>query len=77
MPAPDNLKHLVENFHRNIDNYRSGKYNETQVANTQRQIEAVDGQIDGLVYRQIDNLIYKLYNLSDEEIGIVEKASQT
>jgi hypothetical protein len=32
----------------------------------QRQIEATDGQIDGLVY--------ELYGLTEEEIGIVEEA---
>lgn len=52
MPAPDNLLKLVENFGRNIDNYRSGKYNETQ--------------------RLIDGLVYRLYGLSEEEIGVVE-----
>ena len=34
---------------------------------TQRQIEATD--------RQIDNLVYELYDLTDEEIEIVEAAS--
>ena len=33
----------------------------------QRQIEATD--------RQIDRLVYELYELSDEEIKIVEEAS--
>ena len=33
----------------------------------QRQIDATD--------RQIDQLVYKLYNLTDEEIKIIEKAS--
>ena len=33
----------------------------------QRQIEATD--------RQIDKLVYKLYDLTDEEIEIVEAAS--
>ena len=34
----------------------------------QRQIDALDGQID--------RLVYELYGLSDEEIAIVEKATQ-
>jgi len=34
----------------------------------QRQIEATDGQIDALVY--------ELYALTEEEIGIVEAASK-
>ena len=33
----------------------------------QRQIEATD--------RQIDRLVYELYNLTDEEIRIVEKSA--
>ena len=33
----------------------------------QRQIEATD--------RQIDRLVYELYGLSEEEIGIVEETS--
>lgn len=31
MPAPQTVLTLVENFERNLDAYRSGKYNETQV----------------------------------------------
>ncbi|TAJ80240.1 MAG: restriction endonuclease subunit M [Gallionellaceae bacterium] len=31
MPAPNEVLKLVENFERNLDAYRSGKYNETQV----------------------------------------------
>jgi hypothetical protein len=34
----------------------------------QRRIEATDGQIDALVY--------ELYGLTEEEIGIVQKASE-
>src|SRR3990172_3951358 len=31
MPAPQEVIHLVERFHRNLEDYQSGKYNETQV----------------------------------------------
>ncbi|MCR4298270.1 MAG: hypothetical protein NUV75_05895 [Gallionella sp.] len=31
MPAPQTVLTLIENFERNLDAYRSGKYNETQV----------------------------------------------
>ena len=31
MPAPNEVLKLIENFERNLDTYRSGKYNETQV----------------------------------------------
>ena len=37
MSAPDNIIELVDRFERNIEAYRSGKYNETQV-----RIEFVD-----------------------------------
>ena len=33
MPAPDNVKNLVERFENNREAYRSGKYNETQLRN--------------------------------------------
>lgn len=35
---------------------------------SRRQIEATD--------RQIDRLVYELYGLTDEEIGIVEEAGE-
>ncbi|HLA99513.1 MAG TPA: hypothetical protein VJL34_13760, partial [Anaerolineales bacterium] len=31
MPAPKEVIQLVERFHRNLEDYQSGKYNETQV----------------------------------------------
>ena len=31
MPAPDNIRQLVERFEQHRDAYRSGKYNETQL----------------------------------------------
>ena len=31
MPAPQEVIKLIENFEGNLDAYRSGKYNETQV----------------------------------------------
>lgn len=36
--------------------------------NNQKKIDAID--------RQIDNSVYKLYDLTDEEIGVVEKISK-
>ncbi|GEM_PF-5021957 len=32
MPAPNEVQKLVENFARHIDDYRSGKYKETQLS---------------------------------------------
>jgi len=89
MAAPQVVLYLVDRFHRQIDAYKSGAYNETHLrryiwsaklplsilidfedfaaAKTvlQRQIDATD--------RQIDNLVYELYGLTDEEIKIVEE----
>lgn len=31
MPAPENIRQLVKRFEENLDSYRSGKYNETQL----------------------------------------------
>ena len=31
MPAPDVVRELVKRFEKNIDSYRSGKYNETKL----------------------------------------------
>jgi len=112
--VPDAVVELIDRFDRNLDAYRSGHYNETQVrlefidplfealgwdvynkkggaeaykdvihelrrglgaAKTghdktaiQRQIEATD--------REIDQLVYELYDLTDEEIKIVEEGTQ-
>jgi len=31
MPAPENIRQLVNRFEEHLDAYRSGKYNETQL----------------------------------------------
>ena len=86
------IEHLVERFSRNIDAYRQGKYNETHVrrelvermlglhkalplAKTdhdktllQRQITTTD--------HQIDQVVYELYGLTEDEIRIVEGGSR-
>jgi len=74
--APQAILDLVERFGRNIGQYRSPSYNETQAAASglmrpckdllQRQIDATD--------HQIDHLMYELCGLADEEIRIVETA---
>jgi hypothetical protein len=43
---------------------KAGAKTQTEMDVYERQIKSVDGAIDGLVY--------ELYGLSDEEIGIVE-----
>ena len=51
--------------------YKSLAAAKTSAAQTalQRQIDATD--------RQIDQLVYQLYGLTDEEIRIVEEATRT
>jgi transketolase N-terminal domain/subunit len=82
---PAEVANLVERFTRNRESYKNPAYNETQVrrefldplfkalgwemeqAPIQRQIDATD--------RQIDRLVYELYELTDDEIKIVEEAT--
>jgi outer membrane lipopolysaccharide assembly protein LptE/RlpB len=84
---PAEVANLVERFTRNRESYKNPAYNETQVrrefldplfkalgwdvehAAIQRQIDATD--------RQIDQLVYELYGLTDDEIKIVEEATQS
>jgi hypothetical protein len=73
--APEEIHKLVERFDRNLDAYRSGKYNEAQV----RQAEAKEPQTKTVLQRQIettdhqiDRLVYELYELTEDEIRIVE-----
>ena len=85
MTAPAIVGQLVERFESHREAYRSGRYNEAQVRQEflnplfealgwdvhnriQRQIETVD--------RRIDRLVYELYDLTDDEIAIVEEASE-
>jgi len=78
MTAPKEIKRLVERFRENRDVYCSSAYNEAQARHEfidplvnnkspiQRQIKETD--------KQIDQLVYDLYGLTDEEIRIVEEA---
>ena len=55
MAIPNSVKQLIEPFGNNLDFYKS-KYNEAQLAATDRQI---------------DHFVYKLYNLTEDEIALV------
>jgi len=57
MPAPEEISKLVERYTKEASTPDA----ETRV---QRQIEATD--------REIDDLVYELYGLTEEEIKIVE-----
>jgi len=61
MPAPESVKKLIETFGNNLDFYKSTQYNKAQL---ETQLPATD--------RQIDRLVYKLYNLTEEEIALME-----
>ena len=81
MTAPKDINRLIERFQENRDIYCSSGYNEAQARIEfidpllheklliQRQINATD--------KQIDKLVYKLYDLTDDEIRIVEEATKT
>jgi hypothetical protein len=80
MTAPKEIKTLVERFEHNREAYHSSAYNETQLRQEfidplvhkkvpiQRQIDATD--------KQIDQLVYEVYGLTDKEIKIVEEATK-
>ena len=80
MTAPKAVRKLVERFRDNRDVYCSSAYNEAQARREfidrlvnsksviQRQIDTTD--------KQIDQLIYELYELTDEEVSIVEEATK-
>ena len=79
MTAPKEIKRLIERFQENRDVYCSSAYNEAQARHEfidplvndklpiQHQIDATD--------KQIDQLVYELYGLTDEEIRIVGEAT--
>lgn len=66
MNPPKEVKPLVERFDRNKDFYAFRGIDETseQEKVFQRQIDATD--------KQIDQLVYELYGLTEEKIKIVE-----
>jgi len=57
MPAPEEISKLVERYTKEASTPDA----ETRI---QRQIEAAD--------REIDNLVYELYGLTEEEVRVVE-----
>jgi len=80
MSLPKEVNKLAERFRDNRDVYCSSAYNETQARRefidplvnnkspSKHQIDATD--------KQIDQLVYELYGLTDKEIRIVEKATK-
>jgi hypothetical protein len=84
MAAPLEIAELVERFEGNLDDYRSGRYKETQL-----RLEFIDPFFEALGWdvrrltvrqrevetadRQIDQQVYELYGLTQQEIRIVEQ----
>jgi len=80
MSLPKEVKKLVERFRENRDVYRSSAYNKTRA---RREFIALFASIKSLIQRQIDatdkqidQLVYELYGLTDKEIRIVEEATK-
>ena len=87
MAAPDTIQPLVERYTFHRDAYLRGqeKYNESQLRQDftdplNKKLQDVSHDLDKeLLSRQveatdasIDKLVYNLYELTEEEIGIVE-----
>jgi hypothetical protein len=75
MTVPKEIFYLVDRFDRNHEAYQSGKYKETQLRRefidpftTKPFCSARSDATDS----QIDRLVYELYELTEEEVGIVE-----
>ena len=87
-PAPTPVADRVARFHEHQDAYHAGRYNETQIRREFIELHeqlasprmahaktAIQRQIDA-TYRQIGQLVHELYGLTDDEIRIVEEATQ-
>jgi len=73
METPQAVLDLVDQFECNRDAYRSSEYNETQARH--EFIDPLENN-KSLIQCQIDQLVYELYGLTDEEIRIVEEATR-
>jgi hypothetical protein len=68
--ARDQTERLVARFARNLDVYRRPAYKEAQV-----RAEFINLTDRRLHQRRINALVYELYDLTDDEIAIVEAAA--
>jgi predicted type IV restriction endonuclease len=67
MPALESVKAVIDRFQRNLPAYKSGKYNETQA-----RVEFIDPLFIALGWDVHEEMGYKQYDLSAEEIQNVE-----
>lgn len=78
--APKEVKKLVGRFHENREAYLSSEHNEMQLRrefldplmNDTSPIQRRKDPTD----KQIDQLVYELYGLTDKEIRMVEEATK-
>lgn len=73
MSSLEKLKKLVSRFDDHRDAYLSGQYNETQVR--REFIDPFFKLLGWDIDNEIDRLVYDLYDLTKEEIALVEKAN--
>ena len=77
MGAPEKIKSLVESFNLHIEDYKTGNKNETelriQYLNPFFAELGWDVSSTSRLTAQIDQLVYQLYGLTEEEIKIVEQ----
>ena len=72
-PAPDTVRRLVDHFDQDRKVFLSADYKEEQrrKAKTPHEQESLQHQI-AATDKQIDQLVYELYGLTEDEIRIVE-----
>ncbi len=71
MSSLEKLKKLVSRFDDHRDAYLSGQYNETQVR--REFIDPFFKLLGWDIDNEIDRLVYDLYDLTKEEIALLEK----
>ena len=67
--AYNTIKELVKRFGEHVDEYKRGSYSITLPAQRDQIQRAINH-----AERKIDELVYELYGLSEEEVKIVEGA---
>ena len=70
--APKVVNERADRFERNLESYRAASYKEAHVPQVKTQLEREIKYTDD----QIDQLVYELYGLTEEEIKIVEEATE-
>ena len=73
--TPQAILDLVERFSSNVGTYPPLTCAKTLRLRTPMAKELLQRQIDA-TDRQIDRLVYELYGLTEEEIGIVEESPE-